>query len=55
MDGTGDPDNYIGQAMKEVALMLSLAAGRNISFAMTIEKLQREIERTKNTNTLKRW
>ena len=36
-------DNYICQAMNEVASVLSLAAGRNISFAMTIEKLQREI------------
>ena len=44
MDSTGDADNYIGQAMKEVASVLSLAAGRNISFAMTVEKLQREIQ-----------
>ena len=30
--------------MKEVASGLSLAAGRSISFAMTIEKLQRKIK-----------
>ena len=44
VDDTGDAENYIGQAMKEVASVLSLAAGSNISFAMTVEKLQREIQ-----------
>ena len=51
VDDTGDADNYIGQAMNEVASVLSLAAGRNISFAMTIEKLQREIQLDNDTNT----
>ena len=44
VDNTSDADNYICQAMNEVASVLSLTAGRNISFAMTIEKLQREIQ-----------
>ena len=44
LDSIGDADNYIGKAAGEVASVLSLAAGRSISIAMTVEKLQREIQ-----------
>ena len=39
----GDSDNYVAQAMHEVASMLSISAGKQVSVAMTVEKLGAEI------------
>ena len=43
-DDIGDFDNFIAQSMCEVASILSISAGKQISVAMTVEKLVREIQ-----------
>ena len=43
-DEIGDSDNYVLQAMSKVASMLSISAGKQVSVAMTIEKLRAEIQ-----------
>ena len=42
-DEIGDSDNYVLQAMSKVASMLSISAGKQVSVAMTVEKLGAEI------------
>ena len=42
-DDIGDSEDYVSQAMIEVASMLSVSAGRQVSVAMTVEKLGAEI------------
>jgi hypothetical protein len=42
-DDIGDLDDYVSQAMHEVASMLSISAGKQVSVAMTVEKLGAEI------------
>ena len=42
-DDIGDSDNYVSQVMHEVASMLSISAGKQVTVAMTVEKLGAEI------------
>ena len=42
-DDIGESEDYVSQAMIEVASMLSVSAGRQVSVAMTVEKLGAEI------------
>ena len=44
LDRIGDAENYITQLLGEVASVLGMSAGRNISIAITIEKMQKEIQ-----------
>ena len=44
LDRIGDAENNINQALGEVASVLSMSAGRNISIAMNFEKWQKEIQ-----------
>ena len=44
-DDIGDSDDYVSQAMNEVASMLSISAGKQVSVAMTIEKLGADVSR----------
>ena len=44
IDEIRDADNVIAQAMNEMASVLSMAAGKHISTAMTVEKLKLEIQ-----------
>ena len=43
-DDIGDSDDYVSQVMSKVASMLSISAGKQVSVAMTIEKLRAEIQ-----------
>ena len=43
-DGQIDSDDYVHQALSEVAEYLSISAGKRISVAMTIDKLRQEIQ-----------
>ena len=43
-DNIGDSDDFNAQSMCEVASMLCMAAGRHIYVAMTVDKLQMEIQ-----------
>ena len=42
-DDIGDSDDFVSQAVTEVASLLSISAGKHISVAMTVEKLGAEI------------
>ena len=44
IDEIRDTDNCIAQAIIEMASVLSMAAGKQISTAMRVEKLQLEIQ-----------
>ena len=44
LDRIEDAENYITQALGEMASVLGMSVGRNISMAMTIDKLQKEIQ-----------
>ena len=44
MDNIGDAENYVTQALCNVADVLSMSAGKSISLAMTVDKLQTEIQ-----------
>ena len=44
-DEIGNSDDYVSQAMNEVASMLSISAGKQVSVAMTIEKLGADVSR----------
>ena len=43
-DDIDESDDYVSQAMLEVASILSISAGRQVSVAMTVEKLKAEIQ-----------
>ena len=43
-DNIIESDDYVSQAMLEVASMLSISAGMQVSVAMTVEKLKAEIQ-----------
>ena len=43
-DDIGDSDDYVLQAMYEVASMLSISVGKQVSVAMTVEKLGADIQ-----------
>ena len=43
-DDIDESDDYVSQAMLEVASILSISAGRQVSVAMTVEKLKSEIQ-----------
>ena len=44
IDDIDESDDYVSQAMLEVASMLSSSAGKQVSVAMTAEKLKAEIQ-----------
>ena len=45
-----DSDDYVGQSMLEVAVYLSISAGRRVSVAMTVNKLREEIQLDESYN-----
>ena len=44
VDDINESDDYVLKAMLEVALILSISAGRQVSVAMTVDKLRAEIQ-----------
>ena len=39
-----ESDDYVTQSMLEVAALLSISAGKQVSVAMTVDKLKEEIQ-----------